>query len=838
MPAVSKKQQRFFGMVRAAQKGEAKAPSPEVSRVASSIKKKDAKDFASTKHKGLPMKKKGLSEEGYDRMRDAALEKGTWKGGGGQPSTGGAKKTKGKTALQKETEKKYGKGKSAIDIVKKNITDKYGKGAIMKTKNEGTSYGIYKGDGKPKGAMSAFSKDKKENPYSLKNKLKMVIKGAAEKNRKKAGVTSEAVYTGPDKKDRAVIKKMDNKDFAKKAAEYEKNMDPKKRQALKDKATKGMKFTHEEAVSEAKYEAGASDYGKASIRNKRAFGKGGNAADPKERGGAKMLRHDSHTKRRGVKKNNKYGATNKPPVDGAPSDEFKKDRYASMRTEAKVDMKTPDYKRATVRDKRYGNPHGSLELGGGIRKDRRADHEAKRGVKTKGVKEEKSYYIDKEAEKRGRAKEARQAANKYAAKERAAAKRRAERNSLRRQGKTGAQGKYYVTKHMEREGVEPVVYWSSKALDQLEKINERQKDSDGQRLSQERGRSNYGKASVRNMRATGTGGNAADPAERLVAMDARHKAHKEKRGVKKEDKAYGKRAVLKMLIKSVAERERKKAGVTKEGTSYGIFKGDGKPKGVYDLSKKKKDKKKEVKEAKSAAWQRKEGKNKEGGLNEKGRKSYERENPGSDLKAPVTHKAKAGTKAGNRQKQFCARMSGVEGPMKDEKGRPTRKALALKKWKCGTSEDWKPFGKFIIDSVQSKESFYGSQEKVSEKVNQEVDQTETLTAEATRYDKEKGTTVKGGTKKPTSPKTKDAALDFVKAKYAGQIMRSGSNQAKKVKGAKSTAGTNKYKDAADKKKATASDAKKRGFKSTQNYVDTMARYGGKKNYDKGRGLGT
>ena len=147
---------------------------------------------------------------------------------------------------------------------------------------------------------------------------------------------------------------------------------------------KGYKAEEVEIVDEAKYEKGASDYGKTSIRNKRAFGKGGNAADPKERGGAKMLRHDSHTKRRGVKKNNKYGATNKPPVDGAPSDEFKKDRYASMRTEAKVDMKTPDYKRATVRDKRYGNPHGSHELGGGIRKDRRADHEAKRGVKTKG----------------------------------------------------------------------------------------------------------------------------------------------------------------------------------------------------------------------------------------------------------------------------------------------------------------------------------------------------------------------------------------------------------------------------------------------------------------------
>jgi len=54
--AVSKKQQRFMGMVHAAQKGE-KAASGEVAKVASSMKKKDAKDFASTKHKGLPEKK-------------------------------------------------------------------------------------------------------------------------------------------------------------------------------------------------------------------------------------------------------------------------------------------------------------------------------------------------------------------------------------------------------------------------------------------------------------------------------------------------------------------------------------------------------------------------------------------------------------------------------------------------------------------------------------------------------------------------------------------------------------------------------------------------------------
>ena len=103
-----------------------------------------------------------------------------------------------------------------------------------------------------------------------------------------------------------------------------------------------------------------------------------------------------------------------------------------------------------------------------------------------------------------------------------------------------------------------------------------------------------------------------------------------------------------------------------------------------------------------SAWQRKEGKNPSGGLNEKGRKSYERENPGSDLKAPVTYKAKAGTKAGNRQKQFCARMSGVKGPMKDEKGRPTRKALALRKWKC--SEEY--FGLEATLDVQRIRSGY------------------------------------------------------------------------------------------------------------------------------------
>ncbi len=81
------------------------------------------------------------------------------------------------------------------------------------------------------------------------------------------------------------------------------------------------------------------------------------------------------------------------------------------------------------------------------------------------------------------------------------------------------------------------------------------------------------------------------------------------------------------------------------------------------------------------AWTRKEGKNPEGGLNAKGRASLKAQ--GHDIKPPVSAKLAAKSpKAAARRKSFCARMSGMPGPMKDEKGRPTRKALSLRKWDC------------------------------------------------------------------------------------------------------------------------------------------------------------
>jgi hypothetical protein len=69
------------------------------------------------------------------------------------------------------------------------------------------------------------------------------------------------------------------------------------------------------------------------------------------------------------------------------------------------------------------------------------------------------------------------------------------------------------------------------------------------------------------------------------------------------------------------------------------------------------------------------------GMTKKGVAAYRKANPGSKLKTAVTTKTPSAAEA-KRRASFCARMSGMPGPMKDEKGRPTRKAAALERWKC------------------------------------------------------------------------------------------------------------------------------------------------------------
>ena len=143
----------------------------------------------------------------------------------------------------------------------------------------------------------------------------------------------------------------------------------------------------------------------------------------------------------------------------------------------------------------------------------------------------------------------------------------------------------------------------------------------------DKGRSDYGKASIRNYRRSGPGhGEPAmfDPEnKRGKTIDKRREEHKARRGVKKA-----------------------------KVPAYKVDEG--------------------------AAWTKKAGKNPEGGLNEKGRKSYERENPGSDLKAPQPE-------GGSRKKSFCARMGGMKKKLTSKKTAndpDSRINKALRKWKC------------------------------------------------------------------------------------------------------------------------------------------------------------
>ena len=98
----------------------------------------------------------------------------------------------------------------------------------------------------------------------------------------------------------------------------------------------------------------------------------------------------------------------------------------------------------------------------------------------------------------------------------------------------------------------------------------------------------------------------------------------------------------------------------------------------------------------SAAWTKKEGKNPKGGLNEKGRKSYEADNPGSNLKAPV----KSGDNP--RRASFLARMGNMPGPERKPNGEPTRLLLSLQAWGASSKSDAKKKAAAISERNKKK----------------------------------------------------------------------------------------------------------------------------------------
>ena len=89
-------------------------------------------------------------------------------------------------------------------------------------------------------------------------------------------------------------------------------------------------------------------------------------------------------------------------------------------------------------------------------------------------------------------------------------------------------------------------------------------------------------------------------------------------------------------------------------------------------------------------WNKVNHHDKTNGLSQKAVNAYRHEHPGSHLQTAVTtkpSKLKAGSKAAKRRKSFCARMSGNKGPMKKPNGKPTPKALALRRWNCESIEE-------------------------------------------------------------------------------------------------------------------------------------------------------
>ena len=390
--------------------------------------------------------------------------------------------------------------------------------------------------------------------------------------------------------------------------------------------------------------------------------------------------------------------------------------------EAKVDKMVPDHKRSGKRLDRYGNPHGSLALGGGIQRDRRADHAERRGKKTKGMKKE-NWRADLEY-----IEEISPAGEPI--------------KSMKKDEKIKESGvKNKIT-------INPTVNVESVNVFEDAKMAKQSDDA------------------------------LAAAHKKFSSMDQTSPANK---------------FMTKRISKEMDRRKKK----LKENWLVDKIKGD------FNI----------IKKAKDVV----------GKYNDKIKKNnaaINKEMPGTaSVVGEDIYRKKYDVKKGGYQKTTKMDQSNKRGGDSKKQNRELHTDLA----KYGHTKTGKASNLKKGLASLKKESL------LDQVAGAYVD-------EATRMKKEMGYD-KGGSKKPKGPKPKDAALDAIKAKYKGQIMRSGSNQPKKVKGAKPS-GDGKFKMMADKKKKTAFDAKKRGFKSTKDYTNTMSVYGGKDNYDKGKGLGT
>ena len=692
--ALSKKQQRFFGIVRASQKGTLKGEaSPQVQRAASSMKKKDVKKFASTKHKGLPEKKitkeetcgkgeyycnddqkckpipKGMKVEkdGYLVKKENVML--TYKSGQGvDASVGGrsvrntinnvktAKKTfdniksDGLVAGVKKTFNKNTPPKTSVSTNVGNAISQYklnmgegnlhkwfsgskskdGKGGWVNVKTGGTCASDEPGEGTPK----CVSSSKRASMSKAERESASRRKKAADPNQQQKSGAAKPTYVSTDKPKKKMKESFSTskyKEMAKREA------DLKRKEDLKVKTKK----EETEVVTELKKSTYGSYIKKASTQMATSAIKGDYKKTKKRQDGV-MKASDKLSKEEVVVESDKKGKGS-----GKKDACYKKVKasasvwpsaYASGRLVQCRKKGAANYgnsKKESYSNKSFSDfmdecwkTHKKVGMkmkGGKLVPDCRPKNEA--------VETEKKPKKAMDAGARGR--------------------------RLLKRREHQAKVSEFVPKELE----DQVVYenpntnlFSDKTSDRI--INTINKTSDafknnkvlrtiGKVFKSKNPGSNY----------TKDGKVVADsyvPEGEMVEA----KVEKKKQPIS-----------MKTLGRGTPTYDRKLIGAVMRKRA--------------EMDKKKKETKEEVQlpEA-SAAWQKKSGKNSKGGLNEKGRKSYEAQNPGSDLKAPVTGKVKAGGKAAKRRKSFCARMGGMKGPMKKPNGEPSRKALALRKWKC------------------------------------------------------------------------------------------------------------------------------------------------------------
>jgi len=626
MPAVSKKQQRFFGMVRQAQKeGQAKAASPEIARVAASIKKKDAKDFASTEHKGLPEKK--VASEGV------------------------------------------------VDAIKKI--------KLNKTKVKKSPY-----SGRDAGAIAAkVMKQKQHNKYV--NFLPM----------------DEAL----DQKDKPFVKnlvkklKSGSKTHAKQADDLEKAMN--------------------EGSLRSWFKGSKSKDGKPGWVNVKTGGTC--ASDEPGEGTPKCV---SSSKRASMSKSERESASRRKKA-ADPGQQSKsgaaKPTYVSTDSPRKKKMKE-EISLTEVKDKK-GKGSGTKDAcytkvksrysvwpsayaSGALVKCRKVGAANWGNSSKKEEFEPTSISLQQFQEKCWK--------------------------GYKKKGMKTMFGKRYPNCVKEEETLDEKCWDTHKQVGMKKKGGKMvpncvpKNEEVIPEAKYETGASTYGKASIRNKRKFGTKGENPDPltgkkitkdATRGELIDKRREEHKAKRGMKEEvvevDEMFGvsssggradrgdevgRKERVKQAQAAKAKRtavkntpiskyqgspsyQRMMAKMKKEEVKRDEY---GDPIGGPKISKKQlkknlitntPDEQHTTTTSEAASWTKKSGKNPSGGLNEKGRKSYERENPGSDLKRPSK-------KVGNKRRaSFCARMKGMKKKLtsaKTARDPDSRINKSLRAWNC------------------------------------------------------------------------------------------------------------------------------------------------------------